>query len=255
MSLIPLKNLDIKNDFALYRDIKSIKATQAHKSLRSITEKLSTPIETANKDTYLIGPYKLGADEKRANQNVESVSALVFDIDDPGGYTFEDIVALTSEYFGILHTTWSHTEQKPRYRLVIHLKTEIPAREFSKIRNAFLFFNPELATIVDPACSDISRAYYWFSFPPERADNAQCCVLMGNPIDPTTYQSPNYLCTQKDGLAHKTTTRLQEILSGATTIGSRNKNLASLVGGLIAKGQTNKQEKSWQPLNQRGRNI
>jgi hypothetical protein len=177
------KHLSIRNDFALFNNIKNVNAKQASKSLRSITERLSTPIETPNKDTYLIGPYKLGPSDKRSNQNVESVSALVFDIDDSNGYTFEDVVALTSDYFGILHTTWSHTAQKPRYRLVIHLKTEIPAREFSKIRNAFLFFNPELATIVDPACSDISRAYYWFSFPPEQAENAQCCVLMGNPID------------------------------------------------------------------------
>jgi RecA-family ATPase len=231
------ENLNIKNDFVLYNDIKSVKALQAHKSLRSITERLSTPIETADKDTYLVGPYRLGANEKRANHNVESVSALVFDIDNPKGYAFEDIVALTSNYFGILHTTWSHTENSPRYRLVVHLKKEIPAREFSKIRDSFLFFNPELATIVDPACSDISRAYYWFSFPPERANNAQCCVLMGNPIDPTAYKNPNYLEAQKNRSTHQTT-RLQEILAGTTTIGSRNKNLASLVGGLIAKGQT-----------------
>lgn len=230
--------LQRKTDFALFSSIKNVKGSQGQKSLRSITEKLSTPIETPNKDTYLIGPYKLGPGNKRANQNVESVSALVFDIDNPEGYTFEDIVALTSEYFGILHTTWSHTSTDPRYRLVIHLKTEIPAREFLDIRDSFLFFNPELAAIVDPACSDISRAYYWFSFPAERADQAQCCVLMGNPIDPKGYNTPKYIEAQKTHPNHQNRTRLQEILAGTTAEGSRNKTLASLVGGLIAKGQT-----------------
>jgi len=238
MSPILQENLNIKYDFALYKDIKSIKGTQAQKSLRSITERLSTPIQTTNKDTYLIGPYKLGTNEKRSNHNVESVSALVFDIDNPNGYAFEDIIALTSEYFGIVHTTWSHTVSNPRYRLVIHLKSEIPAREFSAVRDSFLLFNPELAAIVDPACSDISRAYYWFSFPPERADQAQCYVLMGNPIDPSNFKIPRHVEVQKRNLDHKAQTKLQQILMDNTTEGSRNKTLASLVGGLITKGLT-----------------
>ena len=152
------ENLSIKSDFALFNNIKSVEANQARKSLRSITKQLSTPIESNEKNTFLVGPYKLGPDGKRANQNIESVSALVFDIDDPNGYTFEDIVALTSDYFGVLHTTWSHTKDAPRYRLVIHLKEEIAACDFSEVRDNFLFFNPELASIVDTACKDISRA-------------------------------------------------------------------------------------------------
>ena len=135
------QKLDVKNDFALFINIKSITAKQAHKSLRSITRQLSTPIESIEKDTLLIGPYKLGPEQKRANRNIESVSALVFDIDEPKGYTFDDIIALTSEYFGVVHTTWSHTIDQPRYRLVIHLKEEIPAKDFVAVRDNFLFFN------------------------------------------------------------------------------------------------------------------
>lgn len=226
------QKLDVKNDFALFNNIKSITAKQAHKSLRNITRQLSTPIESIEKDTLLIGPYKLGPEQKRANRNIESVSALVFDIDEPKGYTFDDIIALSSEYFGVLHTTWSHTIDQPRYRLVIHLKEEILAKDFVAVRDYFLFFNPKLASIVDTACSDISRAYYWFSYPPENANYAQCCVLMGSLLDPSNLKTPKYLDQTRSQ------SQLQNILQGGAAEGSRNKHLASLVGGLIKKGLT-----------------
>ncbi len=229
------KTLDIKNDFALFENIKSVGAKQARKSLRSITRQISTPIESSRKDTYLVGPYKLGPAGKRANQNIEAVSALVFDIDDPKGYTFDDIIALTSDYFGVVHTTWSHTDGAPRYRLIIHLIEEIAACDFSKVRDSFLLFNPELASIVDSACKDISRAYYWFSYPPERSDNAQCCILMGNPINPQQLKAPAKT-GQGLNLLGAYSSQLETILEGGIPEGSRNKSLASLVGGLIAKG-------------------
>jgi hypothetical protein len=229
------ENLSIKSDFALFNNIKSVEAKQARKSLRSITKQLSTPIESSQKDTYLVGPYKLGSEGKRANHNIETVSALVFDIDDPKGYTFDDIIALTSDYFGVLHTTWSHTKDAPRYRLVIHLKEEIAACDFSEVRDNFLFFNPELASIVDTACKDISRAYYWFSYPPERSENAQCCVLMGNPINPRQFKLP-VKRGQGLNLLGAYNSQLAPIMQGGIIEGSRNKNLASLIGSLIKKG-------------------
>jgi RecA-family ATPase len=231
------ENLAVKNDFALFNNIKSVTAKQAHKTLRSITRQLSTPIESIDKDTLLIGPYRLGPEQKRANQNIEAISALVFDIDRPKGYTFDDIVALTSGYFGVVHTTWSHTPEQPRYRVVIHLKEEICAADFTAVRDNFLLFNSELAAIVDTACSDISRAYYWFSYPPEKANEAQCCVLMGNLLDPSSLKTPKYVDQTRDQNSIFQS-KLQTILQGGTTEGSRNKHLASLVGGLIKKGLT-----------------
>lgn len=231
------ENLAVKNDFALFNNIKSVTAKQAHKTLRSITRQLSTPIESIDKDTLLIGPYRLGPEKKRANQNIEAVSALVFDIDRPKGYTFDDIVAITSGYFGLVHTTWSHTLEQPRYRVVIHLKEEISATDFVAVRNNFLLFNSELASIVDVACSDISRAYYWFSYPPDKANDAQCCVLIGNLLDPSSLKTPKYV-DQTRSQPSIIQSQLQTILQGGTTEGSRNKHLASLVGGLIKKGLT-----------------
>lgn len=228
-------NLSIRNDFALFNSIKNVNAKQARKSLRNITQKLSTPIESDNKDTYLVGPYKLSADEKRANSNVEAVSALVFDIDNPKNHSFEDIVALTSAYLGLVHTTWSHTTQAPRYRVVIHLQSEVPARDFAEVRSSFLMFNQELANIVDQSCSDISRAYYWFSYPKTRAHEALCCVLIGNPLDPNALLKPKNHVPFLNKLADYPS-NIETMLTLDINEGSRNRTLASLVGGLILRG-------------------
>ena len=140
------ENLTIKNDFALFENIKNTRAKQASKTLKSITQRLSTPIVSKSKDTLLVGPYKLWPEDKRANKNVQSISALVFDVDDPRGYTFDDIVALINEYFCIVHTTWSHTLESPRYRIVFFLKEKVSAEEFTLVRDTFLFFNSEIAS-------------------------------------------------------------------------------------------------------------
>lgn len=246
------QSLEIRNDFSLFKGIKSVAAKQALKSLRSITRQLSTPIESNQKDTYLVGPYKLSSEAKRSNQNIESVSALIFDIDNPKGYQFDDIIALTSGYLGIVHTTWSHSVESPRYRLVIHLKEEIPAQDFTVVRDNFLLFNSELASIVDMACSDISRAYYWFSYPPDRADEAQCCVLMGAPLDPKNLKTPKFKAQTK-GQPSIFQSHLQAILESGAAEGSRNRHLASLVGSLIKKGLTRKE--TFNEANQWNQNL
>lgn len=186
------EHLNSKSDFALYPSLTNTFAKEAHKAMRNVIQKLTTPIESETKDTLMLGAYKLGTEATRSNKNVVSVSALIFDIDDPRHYTFDQLVEMASPYSGIIHTTWSHTELKPRYRLIINLTRPIPAHEFEATRDGFLFLNPKLEEIIDKACKDISRAYFLFSYPPERAEIAQCCVLMGAPIDPSHFKLPNH---------------------------------------------------------------
>lgn len=227
--------LDIKADFALYRCVNNIDATEAHKKMREVIERLTTPIESEIKDTLLVGPYKLGVIPKRADLNVVAVSALVFDIDEAQGMTFEELVYLASPYAGIIHTTWKHTTQNPRYRLFIHLTQPIEAFRFKAIRNQFLSNNPKLGALIDHACSDIARAYYLFSYPRERAHIAQCFVLMGKPLDPNQYQDLMYMNKVNNSNIHTG----DSIEISPVKNGNRNTSLAKLVGGLIARGFNN----------------
>lgn len=231
------EHLNSKNDFSIYPNLTCTLAKEAHQVMRKVIKNLTTPIESTTKDTVMLGAYKLGLEPTRANKNVVSVSALVFDIDDPRHYTFDQLVEMACPYSGIIHTTWSHTEQKPRYRLIINLIRSIPAHEFEGTRDGFLFLNPKLEEIIDKACKDISRAYFLFSYPPERAEIAQCCVLMGTPLDPSHFRLPNYP-EASNAPDLFTPSPLQKILQGGINEGGRNNSLATLVGGLITKGNT-----------------
>jgi len=230
------EHLDNTGNFSIYENIKSNEATRcSNMKWRNFYKNITSPHISAVKDTFLIGPYQLNPEAKRKNVNVLSVTALTFDIDESHGYSFEELVEKYSEYSGVIHTTWSHTTENPRYRLILSLTKPIPAENFKAVREAFLFINPELASICDKACVDISRAYYFFSYPQERSDIAQCCVLMGKPINPDEYNIPRTETSLMRGMT-KSNIRQLETDSSAVREGQRNTRLAQMVGGYIGSG-------------------
>lgn len=231
------QHLDTKKSYALFKNLRTVDAREAIKSTRSLIYRLTTPTESEIKDVNLFGPYKLADEKRRANRNIESISALVFDIDNAQGKSFQDIFELVSTFSGVLHTTWSHTEDNPRYRVCLTLTDEIQARDYLTIRDSFLMFNSELGALTDRSCSDISRAYYLFSYPPENASAASCCALLGEPINPTHFKRSNF-AGKGSIFDDRSSASLVSILAGGVTEGSRNSSLASLVGSLIVKGLT-----------------
>ena len=88
----------------------------------------------------------------RGNAGVVSISTLVFDLDraPPDEARLEDVC-------WIGHTTWSHRENAPRWRVVIPLARPIPVADWSDVwKRARFALCPE----ADPACKDPSRAYW-----------------------------------------------------------------------------------------------
>jgi hypothetical protein len=88
----------------------------------------------------------------RANAGVESVSCLVFDCD----RVPPDEERLQSVHW-MGHTTWSHTPQAPRWRVVIPLARPVPATSW---RDVWLRARAALCPEADPSCKDPSRQYY-----------------------------------------------------------------------------------------------
>jgi hypothetical protein len=116
------------------------------------------------------------------------------------------------------------------------LTSPIKPKDFEKIWINFLLFNPELKAIVDITCKDISRAYYLFSHPQSRANIAQCCVLLGKPINPAHFMTPRKVKSIEPFLFENLGTPLSKLIHGGIKEGARNAALASYVGGLINKG-------------------
>lgn len=74
--------------------------------------------------------YAPGA-EKRGGEHVTHLSCLVLDHDD--GTSMEDASARWSAYFHLVHSTWSHTEARPRFRLVLPLAHLVAARDWARV--------------------------------------------------------------------------------------------------------------------------
>jgi RecA-family ATPase len=228
-------NQIVKYPISFYGNITSPVGRTVEVTWDKACKQFAEPIISDTKDVVLYGPYRLNEEAKRSNSNVLEVSMLVFDIDEAQGRSVQDIVNLVADYDAIIHSTWSHTKENPRYRLIIHLLNPIPAKHFSAVRNGFLLFNSQLASIIDKACSDPSRAYYLFSYPSERSGLAEYIVNKGKPLDPAKCLIPNQT-TQ--ALTINTSTPISAVASGGLIAGGRNNALTIFVGGLIGQGKS-----------------
>ena len=97
------QHLDNKKSYALFKNLRTVDAREAIKSTRSLIYRLTTPTEFKIKDVNLFGPYRLADEKKRANRNIESISALVFDIDNAQGKSFQDIFELVADDLSLEH--------------------------------------------------------------------------------------------------------------------------------------------------------
>jgi len=221
---------------SFFKNIKNPEAKPLDVSWPELVRFFQSPRISEDKDTILFGPYKLNENQKRANINVVEVSLFVFDIDDPQGKTADEIMDLVVDYDAILHTTWSHTADTPRYRLILKLANPVAANQFNEVRSGFLFFNSELASIIDTACSDPARAYYLFSYPIERSHYAVCLTNKGNPINPAHCLKPT-----NSSSTLQFNTPISAVSRGGFVEGSRNVSLTKFIGGLIGQGKSHEE--------------
>ena len=99
----------------------------------------------------LWAPHRLRSGQTRSTAAVLDVWALVLDYDE--GQTLEDALALWPDAEAMAYTTWSHTDQAPRCRLVLPLRYPIAGSIWSAV-------HADVVRAADPACKDPGRAYY-----------------------------------------------------------------------------------------------
>lgn len=98
-------------------------------------------------------PARFAAGSERKSRNVVEISAIVFDYDegDP-----DEALARWAGFVAVVHSTYSHAADAPRFRLVVPLATPVPASLWASAW--------ELASAravgSDPACKDPSRLYF-----------------------------------------------------------------------------------------------
>ncbi len=92
--------------------------------------------------------------ETRGAAGVDAVTCLVLDYDDGTG--IEEAVAAWEGWPLLVHSSWSHTEEHPRFRLVLPLAEPIPATHWP---SAWAWARDRSGGHIDEACKDPSRLY------------------------------------------------------------------------------------------------
>ena len=116
------------------------------------------PNNTEKRSLVAWSPALYEAGERRAKANVKSVTALVYDYDDtsvPPDQVKQSLVGKNLRF--AIYTTWSHTPEKPRYRVILFLSRSLGPNEYEKAwtNGIDLIGFPD----VDQQAKDISRNY------------------------------------------------------------------------------------------------
>lgn len=183
----------------------------------------------------LIGGYWLKENATRSNINVEEVFLFICDIDGkpdaPKPPSLDDMKArFQSQSYGIYgckvlgYTTYSHSLQYPRYRLIFPLARAVAPSEYEAL---WLGFNDVLGGILDPATKDISRMHYLPSCPAENLSiaswfsanqsglwpmvNPEPLIVAGKALTTPQKSAKSYISTTHETPREKA--RVQEMLN------------------------------------------
>jgi hypothetical protein len=128
-------------------------------------------------------------DGRRKSEKVLSVSLLVFDIDNQDD-TITDIdlrkKVLFSGYRAIIHSTYNHTPDNPRFRLILDISEPI-SPENHKALLLHIAENLGISGFIDKACVDSARYFYLPRCPKDRLKDYIFWSSDGMPVDVSAY--------------------------------------------------------------------
>jgi predicted P-loop ATPase len=106
----------------------------------------------------LYGLYQLQPGKGRKDSQVQEIYALSLDFD--GGSAIEDVESVFGDWLCAIHTTWSHTPEKTRCRLVMPLSRPVKVREYGLLIRWAMEHAEQHGLSPDPACKDASRSWF-----------------------------------------------------------------------------------------------
>jgi hypothetical protein len=112
--------------------------------------------------------------DRRRNGAVRWVSCAVLDVDD--GAPLREVSARFDGLVRICHTSWSHSEEKPKGRVVLPLAAPVPAEWWPR---AWAEVQRRAGFVVDVACKDPSRLYFLPACKPGERDRHDAWLDVG----------------------------------------------------------------------------
>jgi P4 family phage/plasmid primase-like protien len=143
--------------------------------------------------------------------DVEEVHALTIDVD----HDVEDADRFLAlfPYEGVAYSSFSHTEENPRFRVVIPYTEPIPPKLQVQVWG---WANRHSGEVIDPKCKDATRLYYLPRYANEETEGiAWVKMLSGVPFNPYSHAAEfNALRVGRNSAVHEMAHRLME--SGRT---------------------------------------
>lgn len=136
------------------------------------------------KDGALWSPTSYKNGSTRGKEAVEDLCALVLDFDD--GVRPTEFASQWGRWEYVLHSTFSHSRDKPKFRAVFPLQEPVPAEEWSEVYRKLALALGQGHT--DPQCKDCSRVYYLPSAPTGGEVFSE--HHPGDPLNPEEFPEP-----------------------------------------------------------------
>lgn len=134
-------------------------------------------VRTAKEGGKAWSPAHFFEGKTRCKQNVKYVSFAVIDSD--SGANIEVIARQLNGVAHLIHTSFSHTAEHPKFRVIIPLERSVPAAEWDQVWQRI---NAWLGNINDSAVKDASRLYF-LPAKPKDASGHQVIVHDGRTLD------------------------------------------------------------------------
>ena len=117
---------------------------------------------------------------RRCKQNLISIDGLVLDVDQQ--YSIEDIVQLLNGIHMIIYTTFRHTWEHNKFRVVIPFSQPLLAKDIPSRERSIMETFPG----VDAASFSVSQSFYFHASNNDK--EAFSCVVPGELIDPYQFE-------------------------------------------------------------------
>jgi hypothetical protein len=117
---------------------------------------------------------------RRCRDNLVSIDGLVLDVD--AQHSIEDIVRLLDGIYIIIYTTFRHTWEHNKFRVVIPFSRPLLAQDIASRESSIINTFPG----VDHASFSVSQSFYFHSGPDESV--AFSCVMEGELVDPYQFE-------------------------------------------------------------------
>jgi putative DNA primase/helicase len=136
-------------EFVLFRSIADTVPSPQKSTIPQFVERFSKPAVLTAKGGPAWSPAVYLEGVNRSKSGVAAVTALVMDVDD--GTPIKELHRKLEGYAYFWHTSYSHTPEHPKYRIVVFLAAPVPAAQWGEL---WLRAQAWMGGHLDPATKD-----------------------------------------------------------------------------------------------------